>query len=234
MGFLWEGSTGARAVQLLREQPPGSVMLTPDLAKALGAKQTLLHQLLANAVSLRLIKKVRVDGSAFSGWKLGAGNDSANIERRPARPAASPAEAGRRAAAAQRRIERQGERAPTAQPPAPAWPPGFVSTFDPSDGYRPPRIAAEDDADDAAAVEAPVAPWLRGLLPGAPASEPDDAPAPRSAPAPPRAEQLALFDVQEIGEPGRQRRAAAAPPLPDATVPREFATWRQVLLIEAR
>ena len=73
MGFLWEGSTGARAVQLLRTMPPGTVMLTPDLAKALGAKQTLLHQLLANAVSLRLIKKVRVEGSAFSGWKLGAG-----------------------------------------------------------------------------------------------------------------------------------------------------------------
>lgn len=235
MGFLWEGSTGARAVQLLREQPPGTVMLTPDLAKALGAKQTLLHQLLANAVGLRLIKKVRVDGSAFSGWKLGAGNDSANIERKPARPAASPAEAGRRAAAAKRRLERQAEREAAAAPShAPAWPPGFVSAFDPSDGYRPPRVALEDDADAGAVAEAPVAPWLRGLLPSAPPCDPVDvAVPPRESPEPPRALQLPLFDLQEIGEPGRAPRAPVAA-APEPAVPREFTNWRQVLLIEAR
>lgn len=99
MGFLWEGSTGARAVQLLREQPPGTVMLTPDLAKALSAKQTLLHQLLANAVNLRLLKKVRAPGIAFTGWKLGAGNDGANIERRRAK---TPAEISRQRAASER------------------------------------------------------------------------------------------------------------------------------------
>jgi len=113
MGFLWEGSTGARAVQLLRAMPPGTVMLTPDLARALGAKQTLLHQLLANAVSLRLIKKARVEGSAFSGWKLGAGNDSANIEpkspQRPQRPQ-SPAQIERAMAAAQRKLDREAKR----------------------------------------------------------------------------------------------------------------------------
>jgi hypothetical protein len=113
MGFLWEGSTGARAVQLLREQPPGTVMLTPDLAQALGAKRTLLHQLLANAVSLRLIKKVRMEGSAFSGWKLGAGNDSANIEpKSPQRPrrSQSPAQIERAKTAAQRRQDREAKR----------------------------------------------------------------------------------------------------------------------------
>jgi len=140
MGFLWEGSTGARAVQLLREQPPGTVMLTPDLAKALGARQTLLHQLLANAVSLRHIKKVRVDGSPYSGWKLGAGNDSANIEPKPPRRPRSPAEVERAEAAAQRRRDRDAQRLALAKPEggisssagatlaacAPAWLSGFA------------------------------------------------------------------------------------------------------------
>jgi predicted DNA-binding transcriptional regulator AlpA len=111
MGFLWEGSTAARAVQLLRTMPPGTVMLTPELAKALGAKQTLLHQLLANAVGLRLIAKVSLPGTPFSGWKLGAGNDSANIEPRAPKRPLSPAEAARAAAAAQRQRARDAERA---------------------------------------------------------------------------------------------------------------------------
>jgi hypothetical protein len=150
MGFLWEGSTGARAVQLLRTKEPGTIMQTPELAQALGAKQTLLHQLLSNAVNLRLLKKVRVPGSAFTGWKLGAGNDSANIEPRPPRPEPGSAEAVRRAAAARRRCEREALRdeqgdGSVGKPQALAWPPGFVAKFfDPPwqpDSERAPRSA---------------------------------------------------------------------------------------------
>ena len=134
MGFLWEGSTGARAVQLLRTKEPGTIMQTPELAQALGAKQTLLHQLLSNAVNLRLLKKVRVPGSAFTGWKLGAGNDSANIEPRPPRPEPGSAEAVRRAAAARRRCEREALRdeqgdGSVGKPQALAWPPASSRSF---------------------------------------------------------------------------------------------------------
>jgi hypothetical protein len=110
MGFLWEGSTGARAVQLLRARPQGTVMLTRELAEALGAKQSLLHQLLANAVNLRLLKKVRVAGSQFTGWKLGPGNDSANIEPKSLQRPQSPSQMARAQAAAQRQRDRDAKR----------------------------------------------------------------------------------------------------------------------------
>lgn len=78
MGFLWEGSTGARAVQILRDLPQGTSIATPDFARQLGVSGAALHQLLANAVNLRLIKKIRNRGHCIL-WALGAGNDSATI-----------------------------------------------------------------------------------------------------------------------------------------------------------
>ena len=36
MGFLWEGSTGARALRLLQALPQGQGLRTPDLAQQLG------------------------------------------------------------------------------------------------------------------------------------------------------------------------------------------------------
>lgn len=82
MGFLWQGSTGARAVEILRGLPIGTGIATPEFAEMLGVRAQALHQLLANAVGLRLIKKVR--GGHCIIWKIGAGNDSANIEVRRA------------------------------------------------------------------------------------------------------------------------------------------------------
>ncbi len=166
MGFLWEGSTGARAVQLLRKKEPGTIMLTPELAKALGAKQTLLHQLLSNALNLRLLKKVRVPGSAFTGWKLGAGNVSANIEpKQPPRPAPTTNESARRKAAAARRAARIAERAQLHASGLAAVdrPPGFQSVLAPS--YRLPRIELPDRDDDVGTVaaESALPRWLAGL-----------------------------------------------------------------------
>lgn len=87
MGFLWEGSTGARAVKFLRAQDQGFAIDTDALARALNVKAGALYQLLANAVKLRYIKKVHGPGQSIR-WKLGAGGgDMVTIERR--RPVAS-------------------------------------------------------------------------------------------------------------------------------------------------
>jgi hypothetical protein len=126
MGFLWEGSTGSRALQVLRALPQGTEILTPEFAEMLGVKAIALHQLLANAVDLRMIKKVRKKGRPCIGWTLGPGNVSVTIERRkPPQPAPSEQDLARRRAAAERGRNR------AAPPPAPSfrveWPPGFVS-----------------------------------------------------------------------------------------------------------
>ena len=129
MGFLWAGSTGARAVQMLRGKPPGTIIETPDFALLLDANPVALHQLLANAVQLRLIKKLRTRGRPCIGWTLGAGNVNATIElHRPPRPAPSPEQLERRRAAAeqrQQRLELQATHPPFAF--TSSWPPGFVS-----------------------------------------------------------------------------------------------------------
>lgn len=233
MGWLWEGSTGARAVQLLREQPQNTVIFTKDLAARLEVAPGALHQLLANAVSLRLIKKVRDLGPQI-GWKLGGGNDSATIERRkPAKPAPTTEELERRARAAQRRAARAAELA--AAPPAPTfaptdWPPRFVSTFDPAGpAYAPPRVAVDGDAAPAAAVpDADVPPWLRGLY-GLPAPEIELRPAAEQ----PKPVQLPLFDAAEVGEGGRARWRRLDLAIPAIPRPSNEPTWRQIALIEA-
>ncbi|HEX7637962.1 MAG TPA: hypothetical protein VF457_06155 [Burkholderiaceae bacterium] len=124
MGHLWEGSTGARALAILRELPQGTIIRTPDFAPLLGVSARALHQLLANSVRLRLIKKVRRRGWNSVGWALGAGNDSANIERRRP-PTGKP------------RVRRRPSDPPPAPKPmpegarrfllSPPWPPGFVA-----------------------------------------------------------------------------------------------------------
>ncbi|MGN6526752.1 MAG: hypothetical protein ACTHL8_10210 [Burkholderiaceae bacterium] len=108
MGFMWEGSTGSRALAILKALPQGAVILTPDFARQLGVEARALHQLLANALKLRLVKKVRQRGVVCVGWKLGPGNISATIERRRApAPGAPP-----------RRRRPRGELPPAPPPPA--------------------------------------------------------------------------------------------------------------------
>ncbi len=128
MGFMWEGSTGARAVKLLREQPQGTVILTPKFAEMLGVKAIALHQLLANAVDLRMIKKGPARrGVPASAGRSGSGNISVTIESAASRSSRRPASRISRAAAP-RPSERRNRPAP---PPPPSfrvdWPPGFVS-----------------------------------------------------------------------------------------------------------
>lgn len=233
MGFMVEGSTSARAVAMLKALPQGTIIDTPDFAAALSVKPGALHQLLANAVKLRLIKKVRTRGSPFIGWALGAGNVGVTIEpkREPAPPPTTE-ELDRRRAAELRRQQR----AASAPPAAPAkyganWPPGFVSTFaEPELRYQPPTAMLTGDEPEVD-PEAELAPWLRGLLPGA-APAPD---VPISAvPVQPQPQQLPLFDVSEIGEPGRmrwRRLDLSLPELPPSApnVPK----WRQMSVLEA-
>ncbi len=231
MGFLWEGSTGARAVKLLRELEQGQGIPTPQFARMLGVRAQALHQLLANAVSLRLIKKVR--GGQCIIWKIGAGNDSATIERRrPAAPALTPEELARREAAAQRRRDREAARAasePLVRITPPDWPPRFVSTFDAAGpAYVPPRFTSADD-EGAAAIPAPgdVPAWLRGLYGVAPPEIEL-----RPAVAQPRHVQLPLFDPTEVGEGGRMKWRRLDLVLP-SLAPSNEPAWRQIALIEA-
>lgn len=102
MGFLWEGSTGARAVKFLREQGQGTELETSDLAAALDVKAGALYQLLANAVKLRFIRKVPGPGQSIR-WKLGAAGDSVTIERRRPTGSLSSAEMAWRRATNERR-----------------------------------------------------------------------------------------------------------------------------------
>ncbi len=224
MGFMWEGSTGARAVQLLKELPQGTVIFTPQFAAMLEVKAGALHQLLANAVKLRLVKKIRGRGPCI-GWAIGGGNDSATIERRRApRPQPTAEEIERREAAAQRRRTREAEKA--AALPAfsfdSSWPPGFVSTFD-ADRYQPAAIAIPDGP-GLIDASAPVAPWLRGLV-GAPV------PAIRMVPPAPLPAQLPLFEGLGPGGRARWRRLALA--IPAVPRPSNEPIWRQVSLLEA-
>lgn len=227
MGFMVEGSTGARAVAMLKALPTGTIIETPEFALALGVKAGALHQLLANAVKLRLIRKRRERGCPCIGWQLGPGNVGTTIE--PRRNPPSPEEMDRRRAAAARRARRAA-----ITPAEPVfrrdsnWPPGFVSTFtSPELKYQPP---SEKLVDDGAALDMVRAlpSWLRGLMPGAPpAPEPMHAPLP-----PPRPVQLPLFDVSEIGEPGRARwrRHDLAPTAPPLDAPTTL--WRQASILE--
>lgn len=227
MGFMVEGSTAARAVAMLKGMPQGTIIETPEFAMALGVKAGALHQLLANAVNLRLIKKVRSRGSPFIGWALGAGNVGATIEpRRIPAPAPTLEELERRRVAELRRQQR----AASAPPPprfATSWPPGFISTLSPELRYQPPSEKLGTDGPDAD-PDAVVPVWLRGLVHSdTPVADVVPAPAP-----PPGPQQLPLFDVSEIGEPGRTRwrRLDLALPKPPRTIP--APPWRQVSILE--
>ena len=234
MGFMVEGSTGARAVAMLKGLPQGTILDTPEFAMALGVKPGALHQLLANAVNLRLIKKVRTRGNPCMGWKLGGGNESSTVEpRRSPAPPPTAEELERRRRAEERRMLR----AVSAMPPAPApsfgtnWPPGFVSTFSsPALRYRSPADSIAGDGPEAD-PDAELPTWLRGLVQGAAPAV--DVPQP-PAPAPPRPQQLPLFDAREIGEPGRLRwrRLDVVLPSAPARAP-TAAAWRQVSILEA-
>lgn len=172
MGFLWEGSTGARAVQLFREMPHGTMLDTTTLAEMLGVKGGALHQLVARAVDLRLVKKIRGKGPR-SLWALGAGNDSATIERHRVPPAPpTPDQLERRRLAAERRRQRAAmEPAKPVYCFAPTWPPGFVSAT--PEGLERALLcdaaALGVETDPNAAVQLPT--WLRGLSQAAGRSE---------------------------------------------------------------
>lgn len=103
MGFLWDDSTGARAVKFLRQQEQGFVIDSVAFASVLGVKPGALHQLLANALKLHYVRKVYGLGACV-GWKLGPGGDSMTIERRRPLRDLSPQEMEqRRVANAERR-----------------------------------------------------------------------------------------------------------------------------------
>lgn len=230
MGFMVEGSTGARAVAMLKAMPQGTIIDTPEFALLLEVKAGALHQLLANAVKLRLIKKVRRRGSPCIGWALGAGNVGTTIEPRrepPTPPTAEEIERRRRAE--ERRLLRAASGMPAPQYSfGSTWPPGFVSSLAaPELHYQSPASKLVGDGPDADPdAELPV--WLRGLVPGAP-------PAPDILPpaAPPRPQQLPLFDPSEIGEPGRARWRRLDLTLPPAPRNAAMPNWRQVSILEA-
>jgi hypothetical protein len=201
MGFLWEGSTGARAVQILQDLPQGTTIATPDFARQLGVSGAALHQLLANAVKLRLLKKVRTRGSPCIGWALGAGSVGTTIEpRRVPPPTPTPEELERRAIAAAARAKRAAERAAAAPtlPKPPAWPPGFVSTFDPDSANARAVADMERDflntgaPDSAAALPS----WLAGPGPSRKAMRRRSAPPDQRCPA----SYLARWLVHYAGE----------------------------------
>lgn len=199
LGFMVEGSTGCRALQVFQELPQGTVLETFDLARRLRVKPGALHQLLANPVKLRLIKKIRRKQRVQVGWTLGPGNESVTIERHVPRREPTTDELARRALAAERRAARQAERdaaAPTL-PKAPAWPPGFVSTLG---GSRAAPTSPELRALSAqqAAEAATLAPaWLRGSR-SVPAANSRRA----AAPAPPR-RYVARWHVRYADEAGQ-------------------------------
>jgi len=225
MGFLWEDSTGARAVRWLREKEQGFVVDTITFAQALEVKPGALHQLLANAVKLRYIKKVYGRGPCV-GWKLGAAGDSVTIERRKSSAPASAEELARRRAASARRRQRadQPHQAEPAARPVISWPPGFVSAFSPADSYRPPRLVIDEP--DPAELEAAALPvWLRGLIvtPAPPIVEEPPEPAP---------EQLQLFDPAEVGPGGRARWRSIDLEIPVAQRIQRAQRWRQTTFLE--
>jgi hypothetical protein len=132
LGYIVEGSTGYHALQVFKDLPQGAVLLTFDLARRLGVSQGAIHQLLANAVKLRLIKKIRHRGNGQVGWTIGAGNVSVTIEPRripPAPPTAEVLERRRQSAERRRRAAESAPPPPKFQLDTP-WPPGFVSKFD--------------------------------------------------------------------------------------------------------
>lgn len=88
-GFIWQGSTGARAVEHLRKCAPGTVIESPTFAVILKVDPRALHQLLENALQLRLLRKVRIEGKTCVGWTLGAARIGATIEQRTERRAAN-------------------------------------------------------------------------------------------------------------------------------------------------
>ena len=229
MGFLWEDSTGARAVKYLRGQEQGTELETNDFAAALQVKAGALYQLLANAVKLRYIKKVRGPGQSIR-WKLGAASDSATIERRKTAAMLTPEELERRRVAnAARRARADARNA--AQPPVPSrpvidWPPGFVSAFGaPVERYRPPALAI-DEPDVVADPDEPLPVWLRGLVvnPAAVDLEP---------PRVPRPLQLPLFDPAEIGPGGRARWRRLDLEIPEHRLASNGAFWRQMTFLDA-
>jgi hypothetical protein len=170
LGFIIEGSTGARALAILEGMPKGALIDTIAFAAKLGVRAAALHQLLSNPVKLRLIKKVRRRGVPMIDWGLGAGNVGVTIEPRPVpRPPPTPEEIERRRLAAERRRLRAAS-----APPGPAltissdWPPGFVSTFGSASDAR---AQAELDRQSVAQV-VPDSPellptWLTGVAPTA-------------------------------------------------------------------
>ncbi len=131
MGFIVEGSTGYRALQVFRGLPQGTVLYTLDLASRLSVKPGALHQLLVNAVKLRMIRKLHRRGIAQIGWTLGPGNESATIERRSPKATASEEEVElRRAHVERRRIAAESTPPPPKFQLDTPWPPGFVSKFE--------------------------------------------------------------------------------------------------------
>lgn len=227
MGFLWEDSTGARAVKFLRDKEQGTELETSDFAAALGVKAGALYQLLANAVKLRYIKKVRGPGQSIR-WKLGPGGDSVTIERRRTEATLTAAELERRRAANTLRRQRaEARRTPSPPPMRPPidWPPGFVSAFDPTeDRYRPPALVAADDVLEMPGDE-PLPVWLRGLI-AHPAPLESETPAPRPL-------QLPLFDPSEIGPGGRARWRRLDLELPQHRNASNAAFWRQLTFLDA-
>jgi hypothetical protein len=206
LGFMIEGSTGARALAMLQAMPLGTIIETQEFAMALGVKPAALYQLLTNAVKLRLIKKVHKRGSPFIGWGLGAGNVGVTIEpRRERPPPPTDEEIKRRAIAAAARAARAAERAAASTTPMlpkpPAWPPGFVSTFDP--GAVNARAFADTGRDflnDGAPDSATGLPaWLAGPGPTCMAMRRRSAPPDQRCPA----SYLARWLVHYAGE-GRQ------------------------------
>lgn len=203
LGFMIEGSTGARALAMLQAMPLGTIIETEEFAMALGVKTAALYQLLTNAVKLRLIKKVRVRGGRRIGWKLGAGNVGVTIELRRAAPAPTAEELERRAIATAARAQRAAERAATIPmlPKPPAWPPGFVSTFDPGAVNAGACADTESDLSDDGASDsgAGLPAWLAGHGPGGMAMRRRSAPPDQRCPA----SYLARWLVHYAGE-GRQ------------------------------
>lgn len=133
-GFIWQGSKGAQAVEHLRKLEVGTVIESPTFAVILDVDPRALHQLLENAVKLRMLKKVRVPGRTCIGWTLGAGRIGATIERRRDPPAPPPEGAPQR-----RRTDPANARADAANdspPYRPAWPPKFESQWNDIPGKK--------------------------------------------------------------------------------------------------
>lgn len=130
-GFIWSGSKGAQAVEHLRSCEMGTVIESPTFAAILKVDPRALHQLLENAVKLRMLKKVRVPGRTCVGWTLGAGKIGATIERRRD-PVAPPLPGGPQ----RRRTDPANKAANDSPAYAPEWPPQFKSQWTEPDKKR--------------------------------------------------------------------------------------------------